>query len=295
MPLTKPVSNKRHGHGTALTLVLLATSVLALNAQGQSISAQFQEQSTARQFEVASIRPSKPGNQLAILRPTLDGIRATNCTLLMLAAYAYGPTEPQLGDHGFAGAPRWADSDLFDLTAKVSDADVAILRKLNPDQRQQALSLMMRKLLTDRFQLAAHKESREVRAYDLVVSKAGPKLPEGKSDDPALPNGTLRMTTGEITGTGVSMARLATALTARIQHPVNDATGLNGTYNFALKWQPEEERIPEGNQSVPSSTDAASGPSIFTALQEQLGLRLVSRKGHADIIIIDHAARPSEN
>ena len=80
-----------------------------------------------------------------------------------------------------------------------------------------------------------------------------------------------------------------------MQYPVNDATGLNGRYNFALKWQPEEERTSEGNQSVPSLADAASGPSVFTALQEQLGLKMVSRKGHADIIIVDHAARPSDN
>jgi bla regulator protein BlaR1 len=217
----------------------------------------------------------------------------------MLAAFAYGPTEPQLGDHGFGGAPKWANSDLYDLIAKVSDADAEGLRKLGPDQRAQMLSLMLRTLLTDRFRLAVHKESREVLSYDLVIAKGGVKLKEGKSDDPDLPNGALRITNGRITGAGISMARLAGALTGQVKHPVADGTGLKGTYDFSLNWQPEEEfgqgAVTENMQPALPPSNAPSGPAIFTALQEQLGLRLQSKEGNANIIIVDHVARPSEN
>ena len=271
--------------GISLVLVLWATGFFTLHARGQA---------NPPQFEVASIRPSKPGNETTILRPTLDGIRATNCTLLNLAAFAYGPTEPQLGNHGFTGAPKWADSDRYDLLAKVSDADAESLRKLGQDQRAQMLSLMLRTLLADRFQLAVHKESRELLSYDLVLAKSGIKAKQGKPDDPTLPNGALRMTNGSITGTGVSMARLADALVAPVKHPVTDATGLKEKYTFTLEWQPEEDPNSEASGS-PTAPRESSGPSIFTALQEQLGLKLESKRGHADVIVVDHAERPSEN
>jgi len=272
--------------GIRLVLVLWATGFLVLHARGQT---------NRPQFEVASIRPSKPGNESAVLRPTLDGIRATNCTLLNFAAFAYGPTEPQLGDHGFAGAPKWADSDRYDLLAKVSDADAEDLRKLGPDQRAQMLSLMLRALLADRFQLAMHKESRELLSYDLVLAKSGIKTKQGKSDDPTLPNGALRMTNGSITGTGTSMTRLASALGAQVKHPVADATGLKEKYTFTLEWQPEEDANSEATGANKTAPRESSGPSIFTALQEQLGLKLESKKGHADVIVVDRVERPSQN
>jgi uncharacterized protein (TIGR03435 family) len=272
--------------GVRLLLVLWATGFLVLHAPGQAISPQ---------FEVASIRPSKPGNESAVLRPTLDGIRATNCTLLNFAAFAYGPVEPQLGNHGFAGAPKWADSDRYDLLAKVSDTDAENLRKLGPDQRAQMLSLMFRTLLTVRFQLAVHKESRELLSYDLVLAKSGIKAKQAKSDDPELPNGALRMTNGSITGTGISMARLASALSAQVKHPVTDATGLKEKYTFTLEWQPEEDTNSDAAGASPAASRESSGPSIFTALQEQLGLKLESKKGHADVIVVDRVERPSEN
>jgi uncharacterized protein (TIGR03435 family) len=272
-------------------LVLCAIGVLALHVRAQA---------NLPQFEVASIHLSKSASELVILRPTLDGIRATNCTLLNLAAFAYGPTEPQLGDHGFAGVPKWADSDHYDLVAKVSDADAGSLRKLNPDQREHVLSLMLRGLLTERFQLAVHKESRDLPSFVLVIAKSGPKLRKAQTDDATLPNGALRMTTSSITGTSVSMTRLAWALEAPLKHPVTDGTGLQGRYDFLLEWQPDDDRAPEnasagGNQPATPYPQESSGPSIFTALQEQLGLRLESKKGNADIIVIDRVERPSEN
>lgn len=280
--MSQPASRPRHP--ATLPLLLAAVSIFVATAQAQPGS---------YQFEVVSIRPSRPGNQPPILRPTLDGIRATNCTLLMFAAFAYGPTEPRLGNHGFTGAPGWADTDLFDLSAKVSDADAEILRKLDPNARERMLSLMMRRLLTDRFQLAAHREPRELPVYDLVVAKGGPRLPKSSIVDPELPNGALRMADGTINGTGISTARLAEALTAQVERPVRDATGLSGRYTVTLKWQPEGKAGPEANHPTPP--DAASGPSIFTALQEQLGLRLMPGKGRADVIVLDHVSKPSEN
>jgi uncharacterized protein (TIGR03435 family) len=161
---------------------------------------------------------------------------------------------------------------------------------------------MLRALLADRFKLAIHKESREVPTYELVISKNGPKIKEGKPDDPTLPNGTLRVMSGKITGNAVSMARLASVIGMQLKHPVVDRTGLMGTYDFSLGWQPEEDpsqTLPgaEGSQQGSLPKLDSSGPSIFTALQEQLGLKLESTKDqvHVDIVVIDHIELPSEN
>ena len=275
-------------------LLLEATSVAAPIAFGQATNAPAKPLA----FEVATIKPNKSGSDIPIIRPMLDGIRATDCTLQILIAYAYGPY--QTGQKEISGGPKWAGSDRFDVVAKVSSSDAADLRKQDANQREHEFQLMLRALLADRFKLEVHKEPGEMPAYELVISKNGPKVKEGKSDDPTLPNGWLRMTNGNITAKGISMARLAGAVGAQIKQTVMDKTGLTGTYDFSLEWQPEENQnstLPgsEGSQQAPLAPLSSSGPSIYTVLQEQLGLKLMPTKIQVNTVVIDHVERPSEN
>jgi uncharacterized protein (TIGR03435 family) len=167
---------------------------------------------------------------------------------------------------------------------------------------------MIQALLAERFKLAVHKESKESTIYALVVAKGGPKIKElppettpapdpkdapkeslDKPDPKRLPRGMMRMGPGELTAQGVKIISLANSLSNAVGHPVFDKTGLTGDYTYELKWAPDE------NHGDAASSADANGPSIFTALTEQLGLKLESQKGPVDVIVIDHAEKASEN
>jgi uncharacterized protein (TIGR03435 family) len=171
---------------------------------------------------------------------------------------------------------------------------------------------MIQSLLADRFKLKLIHETKELPAYALVVAKNGPKLHEAKPDD-TYPNGIkgpdgqghpqmMRMGPGELTGQGLSMASLVHLLSQQLGRNVLDHTGLKDKYDFTLKWAPEPGegmmlRGPEGGNPGAESAPPAesSGPSIFTAIQEQMGLKLESTKAPAEVLVIDHVERPSEN
>ena len=197
------------------------------------------------------------------------------------------------------GGPAWADLDRYDLEAKVDASDIDALSKLGRDEQVHQLDLALQVLLTDRFRLKIHDETKEVPAYALAISKNGPKFKEGKLDDPSLPNGALRMTPGQITGQGVSMERLASALTLQLKRPVLDKTGLSAIYDFSLNWETGEgsapiiHSLPEGVQQAPSPDDSAS--AMPAAMQQQLGLKLESTKTAAKVLVVDHIERPSAN
>jgi uncharacterized protein (TIGR03435 family) len=253
----------------------------------------------APQFEVASVRPNNSSSGVPIIRPMLYGIRAKYCTLRMLIEWAYRPGR-FFGDNEISGAPKWTDSDRYDVEARIDDVEASNLRKLDRDQQEHILEQMLQELLAERFKLTVHRESIEQPIYELVISKNGPKLKGGKPDDPEFPNGMLRMTNGQITAKGVSMGRLLDVLGRQVQRPVLDKTGLAGTYDFSLEWQPDSGLVTipsgtgEGQREPLPSTDSFK-PSIFIALQEQLGLRLKSAKGTGQVLVIDHVERPSAN
>lgn len=259
-------------------------------------------------FEVVSIKLNKSGTNLFRATYTPDGFTATNIPVLMLIRLAYRLTSSL--DDQFTGAPNWIKSERYDIQAKVSDSDVAELRKLSPDQH----GLMLQTLLADRFNLKAHTETKELPVYALVVAKNGPEIQEAKPGDTypdgfkgAGPDGRggtglIHMGPGQITGQGIPIASLAVVLTQKVGRTVLDKTGLTGKYDFTLKWTPEEIQAPmskgvEGGGQGPDSASHAdsSGPSIFTAIQEQLGLKLESQKGPVESLVIDHVERPSAN
>jgi uncharacterized protein (TIGR03435 family) len=168
---------------------------------------------------------------------------------------------------------------------------------------------MLQALLAERLNLQVHRETKELPIYALVIAKNGPKFQEGKLGD-TYPNGfkglngapvgagMMRMGAGEWTGQGIPIANLVGSLSRRLGRTVVDKTGLTGKYDFTLRWTPDDNPVspkePGGAPDAAALPDS-SGPSIFTALQEQLGLKLESQKGPVETIVIDHVERPSQN
>ena len=260
-------------------------------------------------YEVASIKPNKSGDNRIRLMVTPDSLSATGATPQMLIVSAYGIQD----DHQISGAPDWLQSERYDIEAKMDSAIADELRKIDSDdQRRAARQHMLQALLADRFKLTIHRESKELPIYTLVIAKGGPKLPEAKPGD-TYPNGfkgpegrpgtgMMRGRDGHVTGQGVPLANLVGMLSRQLGRTVIDKTGLAGKYDFTLQWTPDESQGPmfKGADGGPQGSNSvappeSAGPSLFTAIQEQLGLKLESQKGPVEIIVIDHVEKPSEN
>jgi uncharacterized protein (TIGR03435 family) len=241
------------------------------------------------EFDVASIRVNKSHDVGARFAFTADGFDATNISVIMLLKLAYGVEEDEI-----VGLPRWAKSERFDIAAKAVGKD---LRKLSIEQRKH----MIRPLLADRFQLRFHEVEKKVPAYTLVISKNGSKLrpPKPDSCSPLAEHSqTLRMMgRGYVLGLCVPMELITQALADQLGRPVVDRTGLKGDFDFTLHWTPDEE-VPFRSQKVwPQENTAPDSdwPTLFAAVNEQLGLRLKGEKGAAGAIAIDHLEQPSAN
>jgi len=259
----------------------------------------------AQKFEVASIKPSKadPHRVMIGMRPG-GRFTAEGASLKQLVSMAYN-----VRDHQIVGLPAWADSDRYDIDAKpegVSDAapSAAPNSPPNPAQmqaQQEKMRAMLRDMLEDRFSLKIHKDSKEMPIYALVVAKGGPKLEEyadapGASNQPNM----MRMGRGQINANGVPIGLLVNQLAGMVGRSVIDKTGLTGRYNIKLTWSPDPGeggalRGPGPGPDGPPPPSSDSGPSIFTALQEQLGLRLESQKGPVELIVVDKVEKPTGN
>lgn len=241
-----------------------------------------------QEFEAASIKPSAPqamgGMRMGIQMLPGGRISMTGVTVKILIQQSYGVRDFQI-----AGGPSWLGSDRYDITAKPEGA-------ASPEQ----VKVMVQALLADRFQLKLHRETKELPTYALVVAKGGPKFhasevaPEGSNK----PKGTrISIGRGQFTLEGAAMAALANQLGQVLGRSVTDKTELTGNYDFKLEWTPDAGqqgamRAPGGDGApVPETT----GPSIFTALQDQLGLKLEATKGPVEILVIDRAEKASEN
>lgn len=198
-------------------------------------------------------------------------------------------------------------SDRFNIDAKVAPEDAAKLKPLTGPQR----FAMLIPVFEDRFGLKFHHETRNLTQYVLVVAKDGLRMKEAQAGD-TYPNGVhlpdggaaglMRMQPGEFTGQGVPIANLIRSLSVVLGSTIADQTGLTGKYDFDLKWTPE---VGSGMPSGPSDGGPAgagnppppdnASPSLFTALEEQLGLKLDAKKVPTDVIVIDHLDQPSPN
>lgn len=260
-------------------------------------------------YEVVSVKPSNPANSGKPGTGTLispDGYTAKNTSILALLHYAFGITN----NEQLAGWPNWISSEQYDLDARM-DASVAdALQKLSKDERTPARQHMLQALLMDRFKLAFHRETRELSVYSLVIAKNGSKIKEAKPGD-TYPNGFkddaghafIGGVTMSATAEGVTMTGQATQidyfvrmLSQEVKRIVINKTGLTGNFDFTIQFMPEQRAIqttPGGASPLPASDPG--GVSIFTALQEQLGLKLESGKAPIEVIVIDHVERPSGN
>ncbi len=238
-------------------------------------------------FTVASVKPNKSGDDRFMLRPLPGGgLTATGVTLKMLIMFAYGVAAYQI-----SGAPSWMGVERWDIEAKTEGVQGSLPRE--------QFTVLLRRLVEDRFQLKYRRETRKMPIYALVVTKTGfrpkPHSPESSPHRPEVQFGF-----GSATFTESSVAALAGNLTLNLDRPVMDRTGIQGNYDFTLQWTPAPNEGGAGGIGLPPRAEPprpvdSNAPSLFTALQEQLGLKLKSTKGPVDILVIDHVVRPSEN
>jgi bla regulator protein blaR1 len=296
------------------TLAAIVVPIVFGVAYATPIPAQSQTQATTSlpakyEFEVAVVKLNKSGGDRIALYYTPDGFTAANVSLRVLIRFAYGPID----ENRILGESGWFDSEKYDIQAKVDSSFVDELQKLNPTQLRVERQHMLQSLLADRFKLTVSREAKELPVYALVIAKNGPKLQESKPGDTYLngrksPDGRTGAGLygergGPLTGQGVTMATLSTVLSQQqLGRIVLDKTELTGKYDFTLQWAPDQAppSASSGEGGGQSTTDSvsrvdSSGPSIFSAIQEQLGLKLDSQKAPIEVLVIDHAERPSGN
>ena len=293
---------------TAAVAVALPFGIGLLNAPLSHAQSQ-PEKAPPPQFEVASIKPSAPDQRSMFIRPGANGgLSITNMSLkeLMVLAWRVQPFQ-------ISGGPSWMESAHYDISAKPEN-------KPNRDE----VPLMLQALLADRFQLQIHHETKELPIYALVLAnkegKLGPQLIESKEGSctpfdpskgpppppdpakpPALGCGGMMMGPDRVNAVGVPVSQLAPVLSRMLGRTVVDKTGLTAKYDIQAQWAPDQSLLlnlgPPGGLSpgLPAPQFDPNGPSLFTALQEQLGLKLESQKGPVDILVIDRVERPSEN
>jgi uncharacterized protein (TIGR03435 family) len=238
-------------------------------------------------FEVASIRPSKSSNPLGVGNLSRSGrYVGTGISVKLLIENAY-----DLRDCQVSGGPDWIKSAKYDIVAKEEDPENE--PRLSGDRRLERFRLELQSLLADRFRFKFHTDTKELPIYALVVGKNGPKFQK------ATTKGSMTLGLGQLTAHSMSMLYLASNLSNQVGRVVLDKTGLQGDYDFTLNWTPEEQ-TPQAFAPEPIAKNTlpqpdANGPPIFTAIQEQLGLKLESQKGPVEILVIDHVEKPTAN
>ncbi len=242
-------------------------------------------------YDVASVHRSSPNQNGSHIGPgPQGGLRTQGTPVMMLLTFAY-----RVPDYRIVGAPAWASSEPFDLSFTPDKSEIAPNPGMAASQMEDWQGRQRQRLqavLRDRFELILHIENREMQLYGLSIVTGGRKLPpwDGKGGP------SLSMGGGTITGTGASIGMLADLLSSVLGRPVTNETGLAGQYNFHLEWTPDptiQTRKP--GSSLETAENPAGGPSILTAIREQLGLRLESKKGSAPVYVVDKITRPDGN
>jgi uncharacterized protein (TIGR03435 family) len=234
-------------------------------------------------FEVATVKPVDPdvraGRYITMQGPHRFVEKSYTLKLLIAAAYSLNPRT-------ISGGPGWIESEHYDILA-VTPGDV------RPTHDEQMA--MLRNLLADRFKLIFHREQKEFSIYELKVGKNGPKLKQSTSppDDPAALVSTVYPERIVLPARNTTMAEFALLMQrAILDRPVVDKTGLSGRYDFDLEWAPDETQF--GGEIPPASAEA-SAALLFSAIQEQLGLKLEATRGPVAALVVDKVARPSAN
>ena len=282
----------------AVAGVAAVTAPIAIGLLNAPAS-QAQAQSPAAAQAISYVASVKPNNAVdaRTFSEYLPGGRltATAVTVAQLLRIAY-----RIQPYQLVGAPAWISTGRYDIEAKVED---------HPAPSQQAL---LRMLLKDRFKLMAHNETRELPIFALVLAKSdgklGPQLIQSAFDCAAYlagphpppepgraPNCGARIGLGALSAKAIPMTQLATNLAPFVHRFTVDKTGLTGGFDVELTWTPDQAPSNVAGDALPEVAPSSSGPSIFAALQEQLGLKLVSERGPVDVLVVDHLEEPSEN
>ena len=242
------------------------------------LTAAFAKAQTDRIFDISSVKWNKSGSHSTHISSTDAFYRATNVNLKMLLQNAYN-IRPEL----ISGLPSWTDDAHFDIEAKVLDPTT--VEHLAPGQR----AAMMRQLLEDRFHLKAHIEQKTLPVFDLVIAKSGSKLTPSPLDLPKSRGTGVNSHNNELDAHDIAMSAFADVLTHQVERTVIDKTNLTGKFDLTLKFAHED------NSAAPHGDSSDDLPSIFTAVEEQLGLKLLPDKGPVDTLIVDQLEQPSEN
>ncbi len=251
-----------------------------------------QSMSKPLEFDVVSVKPSDPAARGSFINVGVgDLFTAGNMPIRALITFAY-----EIRDLQLTGGPGWVASDRFDITAKTprdqlspGGDDPRSMTDSQREVRNQRLRERCRALLAERFGLVAHHETREETVYYLTVAKGGIKMKVVET--PGDRQGMQSNGRGHTQGFAATTKMLTDMLTGATGHTVIDKSGLTGKYDWILDWTPDMAAANTGDDAAPQP----SAPTIFTALQEQLGLRLDSGKGPVDIVVIDQIHKPSEN
>jgi uncharacterized protein (TIGR03435 family) len=272
-PLTGEKMQHRAGILSVISAVLFTTAICARSQTAPP---------SRDSFEVAAIKPGDPNRRQSGVHWQAGGrVANTNATVKALIAFAYGLPEEQI-----LGGEKWLSSDEYSIEAKpdspIPSGEAGYLQ----------LRTLFQTLLNDRFKVRVHRETREGTLYNLVLARSSKLKAADANTGPG-----LRTRAGHFIGTAVPISALAQILSQQLARPVVDKTGLNGKYDFELTYTLDAlQSDPFGpiTRNSPSAPDNNS-PSIFTALEEQLGLRLQSTKGPVEVLVIEHAEKPSEN
>jgi len=286
------IMNERIGHPLSFSRRLLlwvsavaavagpiAVGILDAPAAGAQSSAP-----DRKQFEVASIKPMEPamGGMMRVEMQMTPGGRfvGKGLTLRLLIQQAYSVRDFQI-----SGAPPWAATDRYEINAKAEGGDIA----------REDIRPMLQSLLEDRFHLKFRRETKDAPIYDLVVANGGPRLKKSEGDG----QDQFRMGRGFVQAQSATIASITNHLANQLGRAVIDKTGLKDRYDFKLEWTPDENQNALVRQMHPDAPPAppldSSGPSIFTALQEQLGLKLENAKGPVEVLVIENVEKPTEN
>jgi uncharacterized protein (TIGR03435 family) len=264
----------------SLAVLLLALIPWAVIGQSAPDAAK------APTFDIASIRQNVDPKIRWRMQFTADGVSALDVTLQYALEEAYGLYDPQR----WSGGPDWLNQRRFNIEARFDPAEY---KNITLEQRR----AMLQQMLADRCKLVVHHEPKEFPLYALAIARKGPKLSETKPEslNPHNVYGTSCLvrhsSSDQLQMQGCTIREFANLLTGAARTDLNrnviDQTGLTGRYDFALNWSPQDQALAEQMK--------ATGPAIFSALQEQLGLKLKTTKGMLDTIVVDHIEMPSEN
>ncbi|HEU5022707.1 MAG TPA: TIGR03435 family protein [Bryobacteraceae bacterium] len=248
-----------------------------------AILAAFAVLAAAQTFDAISIRPSAPDARGGGYNLSPGHLNAKNQTLRDLVEFGW-----DLHDYQVSGGPPWAQSEHYEVRATfpASTSDAARAR-------------MMQAMLADRFGLTVRHDSRQISGFALTLAKDRPKLHAPGNEEPGMMMGRSRVTGQRtLTATGQTMANLASLLSDIMGRPVDDRTGVEGKFDFTLQWTPDPVdggTAVKGGKAVPAPEDPQLGPTIFTALEETLGLKLETAKVSVPAVIIEKAEKPSAN